>query len=100
MNKDLVLPLQDIVAFCQRHPIRRLSLFGSALRDDFTAESDVDFLVEFEPGAVITLLDMAGMEIDLTNIVGRKADLRTSQDLSRYFRDRVVRIAELQYERK
>src|SRR4051812_19556929 len=100
MNKDLILPIEDIIAFCRRYPIRKLSLFGSAQRDDFTSESDVDLLVEFEPGAVITYFDIAGMEIELTDIVGRKVDLRTPQELSRYFRDKVVRTAELLYERR
>jgi predicted nucleotidyltransferase len=98
MNKDLALPVEDIIAFCKRHPIRKLSLFGSAQRDDFTPESDVDLLVEFEPGAPITYLDMAGMEIELTRIIGRKVDLRTPQELSPYFRDKVMRAAELLYE--
>jgi len=98
MNKTIDLPLKDIVSFCQRYPIRRLSLFGSALRDDFTPESDVDLLVEFERGAKITLLDMVGMEMELSAIIGRKVDLRTPGDLSRYFRQQVLDTAELIYD--
>jgi uncharacterized protein len=100
MNMDLVLPAKEIAAFCERNPIRKLSLFGSAQRDDFNSESDVDLLVEFEREAVITYLDMARMEIELTEIVGRKVDLRTPQELSRYFREKVIRTAELLYERR
>lgn len=88
---------EALAAFCGRHHIRKLSLFGSILRDDFGSESDVDFLVEFEPGKTPGLFDIAGMEIELSEIIGRKVDLRTAQDLSRYFRDEVVKEAEPQY---
>jgi uncharacterized protein len=92
------LPSQDKLAeFCQRHHIHKLSLFGSVLRDDFSAESDVDFLVEFEPKNRITYLDLAGMEIELTAMVGRKADVRTPNELSRYFRQEVLDKALVQY---
>ena len=94
---DIEMPREAIAEFCRRHDIRRLSVFGSILRDDFGPESDVDFLVEFEPGKVPSLLGIAGMEIELSEIVGRKADLRTAEDLSRYFRDDVIRRAEVQY---
>jgi uncharacterized protein len=76
-----------------------LALFGSVLRDDFKPDSDVDVLVEYEPEARITLLDMAVQEIELSDIIGRKVDLRTAEDLSRYFRDKVVATAEKIYER-
>lgn len=99
MNRDAVkLPAEKIADFCRRNGIRRLSLFGSILRDDFRPDSDVDFLVEFEPGRVPGLLGISGMEIELTELVGRRADLRTAGDLSRHFRDEVMRTAELQYE--
>ena len=75
----------------------RLSLFGSVLREDFRPDSDVDMLVEFEPGAVVTLLDMARMEIELAEMIGRAVDMRTPAELSRYFRDDVVASAEVQY---
>lgn len=88
---------EALAAFCRRHRIRKLSLFGSILRDDFGPESDIDFLVEFEPGKTPGLFDIAGMEIELSEMLGRKADLRTAQDLSRYFRETVVKEAELQY---
>jgi len=67
------------------------------LRDDFGPDSDVDCLVEFEPGAVVTLLDMARMEDELGQLIGRPADLRTPQELSRYFRDRILAAAVVQY---
>lgn len=91
------IPQAKLAAFCQRYPIRKLSLFGSVLRDDFTDESDVDFLVEFELGSRITYLDLAGMEIELAAIVGRKADLRTTNELSQYFRQEVLDTAVVQY---
>jgi uncharacterized protein len=96
-HNGIEMPQAAIAEFCRRHHIRRLSLFGSLLSDDFGPDSDVDFLVEFEPGHIPSLLGMAGMEIDLSEIVGRKADLRTIEDLSRYFREQVVRDAEIQY---
>lgn len=86
-----------IAEFCRRRHIRRLSLFGSILRGDFRPDSDVDFLVEFEPGHVPSLLGIAGMELELSDLIGRAADLRTPEDLSRYFRDEVIRKAEVQY---
>jgi predicted nucleotidyltransferase len=90
---------ERIAQFCQRHRIRRLSLFGSVLRDDFGPESDVDVLVDFEPGARVGLIRLAGMEIELSSILGRKADLHTAADLSHYFRDQVVESAEALYAR-
>ncbi len=92
------LPKDELAAFCQRHHIRRLALFGSALRGDFGPESDVDFLVEFEPGHVPGLLGIARMERALSALLGgRKVDLRTPEDLSRYLREEVLREAEVQY---
>jgi len=88
---------EKIAAFCRRTHIRRLSLFGSVLRDDFPPESDVDVLVEFEPEASVGLLRMAGLESELSELLGRKVDLRTPAELSRYFRDEVVAGAEVQF---
>jgi predicted nucleotidyltransferase len=80
-----------IDSFCRRNGIRRLAVFGSALRDDFTPESDVDLLVEFQPGQKVSLFDMARMEMELEQIVhDHRVDLRTAGDLSHRFRDRVV----------
>lgn len=95
---QIEIPTEQIAEFCRRNHIRRLALFGSILRDDFTPESDVDVLVEFEPGKTPGLLRMAGLEIDLSGIIGRKVDLRTKEDLSRYFRDEVVDSAVVQYD--
>lgn len=86
-----------IVDFCHSYHIRKLAFFGSVLRDDFGPESDVDVLVEFEPGEEPGLIGLAGMEEELSGILGRKADMRTPEDLSRYFRDKVVSSAEVQY---
>jgi hypothetical protein len=84
---------------CRRHHIRRLSLFGSMLKGTNRPDSDVDLLVEFEPDAKPSLLTMAESELELSPLLGgRNVDLRTAQDLSRYFRDEVVQTAEPQYE--
>jgi uncharacterized protein len=80
-----------------RHRIRKLSLSGSALRDAFSPDSDVDVLIEFEEGATVGLLRLSAMQIELGEILGRKADLRTANDLSRYFRDQVLRLAEVHH---
>ena len=97
MSKNIVVPKDKIADFCKRHHIRKLSFFGSVLRDDFKPESDVDVLVEFEPGEVVGHIRLAGMELELSEILGRKVDLRTPADLSRYFRDEVLQSAEVQY---
>jgi len=91
------LPKERIEEFCKRHHIRKLSLFGSALRDDFSPESDLDLLVEFDPAHIPGLIRLAGMEIELSEILGRKVDMRTAQDLSRYFRDEVLNSSKVQY---
>lgn len=93
----LAIPKDQVAEFCEKHHIRRLSIFGSALLDDFTTASDVDVLVEFDPLHIPGLIRLAGMEIELSEIIGRKVDLRTAQDLSRHFRQEVVESAELQY---
>ena len=88
---------ERIAEFCRDHHIRKLALFGSVLRDDFGPDSDVDVLVEFAEGRPVGLIGLAAMELELGEILGRKADLRTANDLSRYFRDEVLRTAEVQY---
>lgn len=87
----------QLAEFCQRHHIRKLAFFGSVLRDDFTPESDVDVLVEFEPGYTPGLAFFA-MEDELSDLLGRKVDLNTRGWLSEYFRDEVEAEAEVQYE--
>lgn len=83
------LPMDRITGFCRKHRIRRLALFGSVLRDDFTPQSDVDVLVEFEAGVRVGWSFFA-MQDELSEILGRKVDLNTKGFLSRYFRDRVL----------
>lgn len=94
---DLTIPKKELAEFCRRHHIRRLSLFGSVLREDFGPDSDVDVLVEFEPGHTVGLIRLAGMERELSEKLGRKVDMRTPADLSRYFRDEVTAEAEVVY---
>jgi len=83
--------------FCRRNGIRKLSFFGSVLRADFRPDSDVDVLVELEPGHGIGLFGFSAMELELSALIGRRVDLRTPQDLSRYFRDQVLKDALVQY---
>jgi len=87
-----------IAEFCRRHHIRRLSLFGSVLRDDFRPDSDVDVVVEFEPGNRVGLIGLAELELELAELLGRKVDLNTPGFLSRYFREQVLAEAEVQYD--
>jgi predicted nucleotidyltransferase len=99
MGKSRIdIPKEALAEFCRRHHIRRLALFGSVLRDDFRPESDVDVLVEFEPGTHIGLIGLAGVEIELGELLGRKVDLNTPGCLSDYFRDKVLSEAEVQYD--
>lgn len=74
---------------CARYQVAQVSLFGSALRTDFSAESDLDLLVEFLPGNTIGLIQLANLELELTDLLQRKVDVRTAGDLSRYFRNEV-----------
>src|SRR5258708_35462743 len=92
------IPQDQVRAFGKRHCILKLALFGSVLRTDFRPDSDVDVLVEYEPEANVTYLDMASQEIELEKMIGRKVDLRESGELSRYFRDKVVATAVSLYE--
>ena len=93
------VPTQELAEFCRRNHIRRLRAFGSVLREDFTPDSDVDLIVEFEPGVRMGLIGFAGIEDALSELLGRKVDLNTPDSLSRYFRDRVLAQAEVLYER-
>ena len=98
MKRLLNLDAEALAQFCKAHHIRRLSLFGSQLKGTARADSDVDLLVEFDPDHVPGLLGIAAMELTLSEMLGgRPVDLRTAQDLSRHFRDEVVRTAEVQY---
>lgn len=96
MNPQVSLSKAALTAFCRKSSIKRLSIFGSALREDFGPESDIDVLVECEPGRIPGLLGIAGMELALSELFGgRKVDLRTAEDLSPYFRRDVLDTAEV-----
>jgi len=95
---DLKIPRKEIADFCKKNQIRKLALFGSSLRDDFRPDSDVDILVEFEPGAHIGLITLAGLELELSKILGRKVDLNTPGFISKYYREEVLAEAEVQYD--
>jgi uncharacterized protein len=97
MSPRIAIDRAGIAAFCRRNGIRKLSLFGSVLRDDFRSDSDIDVLVEFDPGSEIGYLGMARLARELSEMLGRSVDLRTPKELSRYFRDRVIESAEVQY---
>ena len=98
MGNNLPVPKNALEEFCRRNRIRKLAFFGSVLRPDFGPESDVDVLVEFEPGARVGFFELYDLEQELSRILGgRKVDLRTAEDLSRYFRDEVVAHAQVQY---
>ena len=97
---NIVVPQEQIADFCRRHHIHKLSLFGSVLRDDFGPDSDIDVLVEFEPGHVPGFIRLGGMTLELSELLGRRVDLRTPEDLSRYFRQRVLDAAEGVYARR
>ncbi len=97
MVAHIHIPREKITEFCRRHRIRRLALFGSVLREDFSPSSDVDVLVEFDPEAR-TGLRFFSMEQELSDLLGRKVDLNTPNFLSPYFRDQVLAEAQTQYE--
>ena len=98
MGARLPIDPEALATVCRRHRIRKLSLFGSRLKGTARPDSDVDLLVEFEPDARPTYFDLAEIEIELAELMdGQKVDLRTPAELSRYFRDEVLREAEEQY---
>ena len=90
------VPRKKLAEFCRRNHIRKLAFFGSVLRDDFGPESDVDVLVEFEPGKTPGFA-FFGMQEELSIILGRKVDLNTPGFLSKYFRDQIIREAKVEY---
>ena len=94
------IPQRELATFCERNHIRELSLFGSILNERFRPDSDIDVLIEFEPGRGPGLFGLARMEREISSLFwDRKVDLRTPGDLSRYFRDEVISSASVQYER-
>lgn len=88
----------NLTEFCKRNHIRKLSIFGSAIRGELQPDSDIDLLVEFEQEHTPGLFSIIRMEMELAEMLGRKVDLRTPEDLSQYFHDEVVRNAEVQYQ--
>ena len=97
MNPQAFIPAKDqLTQFCQQHGINKLAVFGSALRSDFRPDSDIDLLVKFQPGQTPGLFKIVGIETELSSFFGqRKIDLRTLEDLSPYFRAKVVSEAEV-----
>jgi predicted nucleotidyltransferase len=95
---NINIPKEKIADFCKQNQIRRLYLFGSVLRGDFGPGSDIDVLVEFEPGTRVGLIRLSGLEIELGDIIGRKVDLNTPGFLSKYYRDKILGEAEVQYD--
>ncbi len=98
LMKQLPIPYEEIAAFCRRHQIRRLALFGSFLREDFSPDSDIDVLLEFSPGTSIGFFQLYNLEQELSQIFsGRKVEINTPQSLSKYFREEVLAEAQVQY---
>jgi uncharacterized protein len=98
MNQDVKsIPAASLRAFCERHAIRRLGFFGSVVRDEATPESDLDVLVEFEPGKTPGFFGFAAIQLELGGLLGRSIDLRTAHDLSPHFREEVLRSAVWNY---
>ncbi len=95
--QQIFFPKKELNSFCQRHHVHKLAFFGSILSANFGPESDIDVLIEFEPEYIPGLVEFIGMEMELTEMLGRKVDLNTPQSLSRYFRDRVIAEAKVQY---
>ena len=98
MTEHFSIPPAILAAYCRRHHIRRLALFGSVLKDTARPDSDIDLLVEFEPGHEPGYIGLAAMQLELSDLIGgRPVDLRTPAELSRYFRDDVLANALEQY---
>ena len=100
-KKRVNITNKQIEEFCEKNHIQKFAFFGSVLRDDFRPDSDVDILVEFDPDYhPIGLFEVSEMELELSDMIGRKADLRTPKELSKYFRDEVISEAEVKYEKR
>jgi uncharacterized protein len=100
MLGEIHVPTREIAAVAERYHIRKLALFGSVLRDDFDSDSDIDMLVEFEPGHGGGFFNFITIQIELSELMGREVDLNTREDLSRYFRQKVLDGAVTIYERE
>jgi hypothetical protein len=100
MAKGISIPKDKIKEFCTRNHVKKLSLFGSVLRDDFRKDSDIDVLVEFEPTSKVGFFELYDMEQELSDIFGgRKVEINTPKSLSKYFREKALASAEVQYVR-
>jgi uncharacterized protein len=99
MSVHVNVPKEKIEEFCRKNGIKKLSFFGSVIRDDFGPDSDIDVLVEFDENIKVGLIALSGMETELETIFGRKVDINTAGFLSPYFRDKVISISEAAYER-
>jgi uncharacterized protein len=88
----------EVGEFCRRNHIRKLSFFGSVLRDDFSPESDIDLLVEFDPDHIPGYFGLSAMEHELSGLMGRKVDLRTPGEISDYYLDRVLASSQVWHE--
>lgn len=97
MELPITVDEKRIAVFCAKHHLTKLAFFGSVLTDRFGPASDVDVLFEYHPDHIPSLFEVAAMEEELSGILGRKADMRTPRDLSRYFREEVVANAQVQY---
>lgn len=101
MNARIDIPKDEVAAFCRRNHIRRMALFGSVLRDDFTPESDVDVLVDFEPNQTPGL-EFITIQDELSEILGRQVDLYTFKGVENsrnwLLREEILNSAEVQYE--
>src|SRR5687767_2052801 len=99
MTTNIEIPMTQIAAFCQRYQIRELALFGSVLRDDFRPTSDVDILVDFLPGVdmKLTLMDLAGMQIELSEMFQREVDLVLRDGLKPLIKNEVLSHSEVIY---
>jgi predicted nucleotidyltransferase len=98
LDERVNITKEQIAEFCQKNHIKRLAFFGSVLWDDFEPDSDIDILIEIDHTFPTGFIKMAQMGIELSEMMGRKVDLRTPKELSRYFRDEVLAEAEVQYE--
>lgn len=99
MQQQIDFSQEAIAEFCRRNRIRKLSLFGSILGNDFGPDSDIDIVVEFEPDASVGYFALAHMQRELTHLLGREVDLLTPSAISKYFRQQVLESAQLQYEK-
>jgi uncharacterized protein len=98
MNPKINFPQKELNEFCRRNRIVKLSFFGSVLRDDFNDESDVDVLVEFDPNARISLIRLAGMEIELGHLLRRRVEIHPQKGINPRFKEEVIQQAQVQYE--